>query len=103
MHRDESEGFFVLDGELTLWVGDDVHTLRAGEFLLAPPEIPHTIRVGEGGARWLLIAGGRFESFVRTVSAISGEPHPAELGRIAADHGIDLLGPPGMLPGQLAA
>ena len=103
VHRDEGEAFCVLDGELTLWVGDDVHTLRAGEFLFAPAEIPHTIRVGEGGARWLVVAGGRFESFVRTVSAIAGEPDPSELGRIAAGHGIDLLGPPGMLPSQLAA
>jgi len=103
VHRGESEGFYVLDGELTLWVGDDVRTLRAGEFVFAPPEIPHTLRVGESGARWLLIAGGRFESFVRTVSAIAGEPDPAQLGRIAAAHGIDLLGPPGMLPSELAA
>jgi quercetin dioxygenase-like cupin family protein len=103
VHRDEGEAFCVLDGELTLWVGDDTRTLRAGEFLFAPPEVPHTIRVGEGGARWLVIAGTRFEAFVRTVSAIDGDPDPAELGRIAAGHGIDLLGPPGMLPSQLAA
>ena len=103
VHRDEGEGFYVLDGELTLWVGDDTHTLRSGEYLFAPADVPHTIRVGAGGARWLVIAGGRFESFVRTVSAIAGAPGPAELGRIAAGHGIDLLGPPGMLPSQLAA
>ena len=103
VHRDEGEGFYVIDGELTLWVGDDTHTLRAGEFVYAPPGIPHTIRIGEGGARWLVIAEARFESFVRTVSAVDGEPDPAELGRIAARHGIDLLGPPGMLPRELAA
>jgi quercetin dioxygenase-like cupin family protein len=102
VHRDEGEGFYVLDGELTLWVGDDTRTLRPGEFAFAPPGVPHTLRTGADGARWLLIAGGRFEAFVRAVAAI-GETDPVELTRIAAKHGIDLLGPPGMLPAELAA
>jgi hypothetical protein len=100
---DEGEGFYILEGELTLWVADDSRTVRPGEFLLAAPGIPHTIRAGDGGARWLLVAGGRFEAFVRTVAALAGEPDPIELTRIAAEHGIDLLGPPGMLPAELAA
>jgi glyoxylate utilization-related uncharacterized protein len=103
VHRDEGEGFYVLEGELTLWVGDDTRTLHAGEFVFAPAGVPHTLRTGERGARWLLVAGGRFEAFVRTVGAIAGAPDPVELTRIAAKHGIDLLGPPGMLPTQLAA
>jgi uncharacterized RmlC-like cupin family protein len=103
VHRDEGEGFYVLEGELTLWVGEDVHTLGPGDFLFAPPGIPHTVRVGDGGARWLVVAGGQFEAFVRTVAAIASDPEPAELTRIAAKHGIDLLGPPGMLPTELAA
>jgi glyoxylate utilization-related uncharacterized protein len=103
VHLDEDEGFYLLEGELTLWIGDDTRTLRPGQFLFAPRHVPHTLRVGEGGARWLVIAGGRFEAFVRTVAAITGEPDPIELTRIAARHGIDLLGPPGMLPTELAA
>jgi quercetin dioxygenase-like cupin family protein len=102
VHRDEAEGFYVLDGELTLWVGDETHVLRPGEFRFAPPGVPHTLRTGDTGARWLLIAGGRFEAFVRAVAAL-GEPDPQELTRVAAKHGIDLLGPPGMLPAELAA
>jgi quercetin dioxygenase-like cupin family protein len=102
VHRDEGEGFYVLEGELTLWVGDETRTLGPGEFLFAPPRIPHTIRTGEQGARWLLIAHAQFEAFVRAIGALA-EPDPDEVGRIAADHGIDLLGPPGMLPAELAA
>jgi quercetin dioxygenase-like cupin family protein len=29
VHRDDDEGFYVIEGELTLWVGDAVHVLRA--------------------------------------------------------------------------
>jgi quercetin dioxygenase-like cupin family protein len=99
VHRDEDEGFYVLDGELTLWVGANAQTLRAGEFLLAPKHVPHTIRVGDGPARWLVIAGPRFEAFVR--AAAGSAPEPERLTHLAADHGIDILGPPGMLPADL--
>jgi quercetin dioxygenase-like cupin family protein len=99
VHRDEDEGFYVLDGELTLWVGQEARTSRAGEFLLAPQQVPHTIRVGDAPARWLVIAGPRFEGFVR--AAAGGAPDPERLTHLAADHGIEILGPPGMLPADL--
>jgi quercetin dioxygenase-like cupin family protein len=102
VHREEGEGWFVLDGEITLWVGGETHTLRPGEFLFAPPRIPHTLRMGEHGARYLVIAREGFEAFVRAVGAL-GEPDPERLTAIAAEHGIDILGPPGMLPAELAA
>jgi quercetin dioxygenase-like cupin family protein len=102
VHREDGESWYVLEGELTVWIGERVHTLGPGEFLLAPPKVPHTLRAGTDGARYLLIVGGRFEAFVRAVGAL-GEPDPAELARVAAEHAIDLLGPPGMLPAELAA
>jgi mannose-6-phosphate isomerase-like protein (cupin superfamily) len=103
VHREEGEGWFVLDGEITLWVGDETHTLRPGQFLFAPPRVPHTLRMGERGAHYLVIAREGFEAFVRAVGALDGAPDPGEMTRLAAKHGIDLLGPPGMLPTQLAA
>jgi quercetin dioxygenase-like cupin family protein len=102
VHREEGEGWFVLDGEITLWVGDETHTLCPGQFLFAPPRIPHTLRIGERGARYLVIARESFEAFVRAVGAL-GEPDPEQLTAVAAEHGIDILGPPGMLPAELAA
>ena len=101
VHREEGEGWFVLEGEITLWLGDETHTLRPGQFLFAPPRFPHTLRMGERGARYLVIAGEGFETFVR--GALDGAPDPVEMTRLAAKHGIDLLGPPGMLPTELAA
>lgn len=100
VHRDEDEGFYLLEGELTLWVGDETRTLQPGEFLLAPRQVPHTVRVGDRPARYLVTAGPGFEAFVRAVSAL-GSPDPDDLARLAADQGIDLLGPPGMVPAEL--
>jgi hypothetical protein len=46
-----------------------------------------------------------FEGFVRAVGAPAPGPLPTpdELARTAAQHGIEILGPPGMLPAELKA
>jgi quercetin dioxygenase-like cupin family protein len=103
VHHTSDETFYVLEGELTLWVGDETHVLRAGESMLAPRGIPHTLLPGENGSRSLVASTpATFEAFVRAVDA-AGMPGPEELTRIAAEHDIEILGPPGMLPSQLAA
>src|SRR5690348_7822490 len=98
VHHAHDEGFYMLEGELTLFTPGEQTTLRAGEFLLAPRGVPHTYRVGDAPARWLITSSpAGFERFVAAVGA-SAAADPAELGRLAADHGIEILGPPGMLP-----
>jgi hypothetical protein len=88
----------VLEGELTLYTPGEQVELAAGEFVLAPRGVPHTYRVGDTPARWLVTSSpAGFERFVAAVSA-SATADPAELGRLAAEHGIEILGPPGVLP-----
>jgi quercetin dioxygenase-like cupin family protein len=107
VHHDDDEGFYVLEGELHLWVGDEHHVVRAGESILAPRGVPHTVLVGEGAARWLVTSTpAGFERFVRAVGSTEAQaarPDPPELARVAAEHGIEILGPPGMLPAELEA
>jgi quercetin dioxygenase-like cupin family protein len=105
VHHLDDEGFYVLDGQLTLWAGDEQHVLRAGESVLAPRGVPHTLRV-DTDARWLVTsAPAGFEAFVRDVGTPepAAPPSPEELTRVAARHDIEILGPPGMLPGELQA
>ncbi len=111
-HRDD-ETFYVLEGEVRLFFGCSEIVLPAGQAALAPREVPHTYRVESDGARFLVVnAPAGFEQFLRG----AGEPapiaelpapgrplDPAELARAAAEHGIEILGPPGMLPGQAHA
>ena len=98
VHHHHDECFYVLEGELTLYTPGEEVTLRPGDYLPAPRRVPHTYRVGEQPARWLttsLPAG--FERFVVAVSE-HANPDPEQLSRIAAEHEIDILGPPGTLP-----
>jgi mannose-6-phosphate isomerase-like protein (cupin superfamily) len=106
-HRDD-ETFFVIDGEMSLFVGDRQLTLTGGQAALAPRAVPHSYRVESEQAHWLVItAPAGFEAFVRRVSepAPAGElpetarpVDPAMLAQAAADAGIEILGPPGALP-----
>ena len=111
--HDEDETFYVLEGGGTFYTGEDVVSLSAGDSLLAPRHVPHTFCAGAEGLRMLVVGGGDFERLVRAVSRPAGNTtipastrpwreDTADLVAIAGEHGIDILGPPGMLPTDLA-
>lgn len=98
VHAEADEGFYVLEGELTVFLPGREVLLRAGDFLLAPCGVPHTYRVGDTSARALVLSSpGGFETFVRAVAGLP-EVDPASLAVTATEHGIEILGPPGALP-----
>jgi quercetin dioxygenase-like cupin family protein len=98
IHHAEDECFYVLKGEVTLYMPGDERVLGPGDFLLAPRGIPHTYRVGEEPCHMLVVSQpAGFERFVAAV-ALLGEPDPETLTAVAAEHDIEILGPPGTLP-----
>jgi hypothetical protein len=97
----------VIEGELTFWVGGRVITAPAGSFVYGPRDVPHTFMISSEQARFLLVlepAG--FEEFVRAAGepaqrlaippAATEPPDPARLAALAAEYGIEILGPPGI-------
>ena len=98
VHQHEDEGFYCLGGEITLYLPGEAVTLRAGDFFLAPRGVPHTYEVGAEGARTLVSSTpSGFERFVIAVDALD-EVTPETLTRVAAEHDIEILGPPGARP-----
>jgi quercetin dioxygenase-like cupin family protein len=50
------EAFYVLDGELTFQLDDQVTAAGAGELIFAPRDVPHTLaNLTEAPARYLLV------------------------------------------------
>lgn len=103
----EDEVFHVLEGEMTLVVGDERLTAVSGQTVLGPKGIPHTYRVDSDVARWMTITvKGDFERFVRSFSRPaeseslpppSGPPDEALVTALTVAcraHGIELVGPP---------
>ena len=98
VHHREDEAFYVLSGETTLLLPGREVVCGPGDLAVAPRGVPHTYRVGTEPARWLVLsAPAGFERFVAAVGA-AGDVDPDALMRIAAEHGIEILGPPGTLP-----
>lgn len=108
VHHDDDETFYVLEGFLTLFVGDRVIELVAGQAALAPRGVPHVYRVDSDVARWLVVGSpAGFERFLREAGEAApghelpppGRPQdPEALAATAARYGIEILGPPGTLP-----
>jgi len=114
VHAADAEGFLVLEGELTVHTAAASTVLRPGDALHAPAGEAHTIEVtGDGPCRWTIVAApAGFEDFVRafgepattdTLPVLDGPPDVERLARVAAEHGITFVGPPGTRPAELAA
>jgi quercetin dioxygenase-like cupin family protein len=101
-HLVASETVIVLDGELLVQVGDDQHVAGAGDVALLPRGLPHTFVVVSPTARYLTLhTPAGFDDFVRAVSELASDGRAADraaLIAVAADHGIEILGPGLTLP-----
>ena len=108
VHWAEDETFVVMEGELTLYVGAEVLSLRKCDVALAPLGVPHTFRVETETARWVVTASpAGFERFVAAVGEPAEGPGlppepvlpgPERFEEICEEFEIELLGPPGALP-----
>jgi quercetin dioxygenase-like cupin family protein len=107
VHHNEDEWFYITEGAVTFWVGGKTFQASAGSFVYGPREIPHTFLVTSPQARFLVVAEpGGFEKFVRilgqpakarTVPPDSVQlPSPDRATSVAAQFGIEILGPPGI-------
>jgi quercetin dioxygenase-like cupin family protein len=107
VHRNEDEWFYVIEGELTFWVGGEVITATAGSFVYGPSDIPHTFTVSSEQARFLLVVEpAGIENFVRAIGeparqhaippAATEPPDVERLVAVAAEFGIEILGTPGI-------
>jgi len=100
VHYREDEGFYVLEGSVTIEVGDQTVEVGAGEHAYGARDIPHRFTVGPDGARmiWVLAPGG-FEDFVADVSVPAETPTvpppsvlpPGNAAEIVLRHGMELL------------
>jgi quercetin dioxygenase-like cupin family protein len=103
VHHREDEGFWILEGEVTLTIGGTTIEARAGDYAFGPRDIPHSYKVGDAGCRMLFICTpGGFEDLVLAMSTPAGsrtlpplpeeEPDWGRIAAIAETHGAELLG-----------
>lgn len=106
VHRCEAEIFYVLEGGITTWSGDDVQRLEAGAAAYLPPGRPHAFGIHTERARLLTVtAPSGFAAFVSQAGVpVAGdlpttwEFDVARIMQAAAEHEIEIVGPPPSLP-----
>jgi quercetin dioxygenase-like cupin family protein len=99
VHRHDSEVFLVLSGTLRVVVDGQEHEASEGSAAVLPAGRPHGFVIVSSTARYLTLHHGPgFEHFVAAASGDGDDiPDPGWLTAIAAEHGIDIVGPP-LLP-----
>src|SRR5215218_8307464 len=83
-HHDFDEAFYVLEGELTFRLRDELFTRQAGELAFAPRGVPHTYANLSGtGARALIVCtpAGFERYFDRIAARIAGVEPPPEASK----------------------
>ncbi len=86
VHHREDEGFYVLDGELTFYVGDETYEAGPGSFVLGPKDVPHRYDVKTPTARLLMLfSPAGFEGFIRETSEPATSLQPPAPGETEID------------------
>jgi quercetin dioxygenase-like cupin family protein len=95
VHPHQDEWFYALQGEFLVEVGTERHTLRPGDSVLAPRNLPHAWAFTGNGPGKLLISftpAGKMEAFFRRVSKTNAMvPQDAALFH---EFDMELVGPP---------
>ena len=101
-HNRYSEQLYVLEGELTVWAGENKAVLIAGDHFMIPAGTSNTIAVlSDRLVRALIVAAP--SGFARLITVV-GTRNKTEMTdmelfeRISTEIGDEILGPPGALP-----
>jgi quercetin dioxygenase-like cupin family protein len=93
-HRRLHDMFYVLDGTLTLRLGDETLELGPGSFVCVPPGVVHTFsNPGDAPVRLLNFnTPAGWEHYMRDLGAAlaAGTPTPQEIGQIASRYDFEL-------------
>jgi quercetin dioxygenase-like cupin family protein len=109
LHHSDDEGFYVLDGRVTFYVGEKTYVAGPGTFVFLPHGVPHSYAFETDVVRMLsLIAPGGLEAHFQdsrfsepardlTLPAPGGLDQDLleEMARDLADYGTEVVGPPG--------
>jgi len=99
LHREQDDSFYVLDGILTVQVGDDVFDIGTGDFLSIPPGTPHSFDNLHNGGRPVhalnvMTPGGFFPMFDEMGRQEEGPDLAERMSQVTQKYGTVILGPP---------
>jgi mannose-6-phosphate isomerase-like protein (cupin superfamily) len=112
VHRGAGQAHYVLEGEAMFHLPGESSTVGPGECGYGPINVPHTEQVtsAEPLRQLVVTSPAGFEEFIVAAGEPAAEltlppsdrppPDFERLAALAAEHDIEILGPPGALPEQ---
>jgi mannose-6-phosphate isomerase-like protein (cupin superfamily) len=112
IHSDADETWYVIDGQLTIFVGDERIEAGPGDFVFGPMGVPHAFLVNSERAETVITfspagtkgpSGYGIDGFFREAAApaVPGQPppepthpEPEAFARLMLEYGIETVGPP---------
>lgn len=101
VHSRDDEAFFLLEGAMTVWVGDRRFELRPGGIGFLPRAIPHAFRFDSPSRALIFTTPAGQEDFFRAAGWDLSKPKPEGwavsvemLQKAAAAVGTQVVGPP---------
>lgn len=99
VHHQNDEAILVIEGEVTVQVGDERHRLGPGAFVNAPTGLAHTYRnSGDGPARAVFVMSpGNNWRYLEEAAAHGPVEDDSDIERvrpILEAHGVEVVGPP---------
>jgi quercetin dioxygenase-like cupin family protein len=98
IHELEDESIYLLDGEITVTVGDNTYDLEPGAFIFMPKGIPHSIVPRSESWRGLTVSvpGGPFQDCMEELLAFQkagNQLTPEAMIEIQGKHGVRNVSP----------
>ncbi len=96
VHPHQDEIFFIVQGEYLFQVGEDKHSLMAGDTIFLPRTVPHAFaQLTDNGKMFFLFQpSGKMEDFFRAIGNLTSAPTPEQGAKMFADHDMKVVGPP---------
>lgn len=100
VHAHEDENLYVVEGVLTIEIGDERFEARSGDFVTLPRGVPHSFgNLSDELVRGIAVIAptkieGMFREQEEYFATLSGPPDLGRLAQIAARYDVTFVGPP---------
>lgn len=96
VHPHQDEIFLIVQGEYLFQVGEDKHSLKAGDTIFLPRTVPHAFaQLTDNGKMFFLFQpSGKMEDFFRAIGNLTSAPTSEQGAKMFADHDMKVVGSP---------